>query len=229
MKIRSLNKARSLSDLSLESETIRTLEAAGINAKMLVSAARNDTVWQAYQPDQAKSFKANRLIAYPGIGKVRAAEIIKAVDKAGFLLQESNESLCSRRLVTAILGTPLIFLNSYESLEDMSPEALAVVTKTLNSLHKGQKHVLEYCFGFEDGEFHTVEEYAKNVHRNPEVIWRLKLKGLTKLSSPENSTRLRIATCYSRDVLYNRIDKAQVKIYNLQEELNSLKRFNPYA
>ena len=229
MVLRKLTKYDYLEELELKNETLRTLKAINISIQDLISAARNDVVWQTYMPSESSSHKANQLMHYTGIGKTRAQEIIMAIDELGFILHESEHSIYARRLVVLVFGDPTLFIDCYENLENLSPEALAVVEEIVqDALTKEEKQLIETHLGYMDGIYRPTEECAKIAGITQKRAQRLLSKARVKLRRDCYRPKLEVATCYSHIALADTIADLQWEIFNLQRELDILKTNSPY-
>lgn len=227
MAIRKLSRYNYLEEIDFQPETLRTLRATGTEVQDLVTAARNDSVWRAYAPSEARKNKANQLMCFTGIGSVRAQEIIAAIDAAGFLLHESDQSRNARRLATAVFGDPQIFVEHYEELEDLSPEALEAVKKVIHEAVGGQ--ALRIIEGYvEDGLQLTLEDYAIRSGLTKGKVQRLLFQSLASLRHQRRRLKLEVATCYSREALIERMTDLRQVIRDLQQEFDLLAEANPY-
>ena len=228
MATRKLTTIYHLEELDLKRETLRTLKAVNVSAQELVAAARNDVAWQTYLPSYSRKYEANQLTRYPGIGEARAKEIIAAVDKAGFILHESEQSRCVRRLLAATLGSSDVLLEHYEDLEDMAPEALEAVDRLIETLGEREAQVIRLGFGLKDGRCHTLEERAHDLGVTRERVRQWEAKALAKLRHPSRRPKLEVAICYSHEALSRRMAELWSNIGKLRLELDSLRAVSPY-
>ena len=230
MATQRLITVHSLKDLDLDPETFRTLSLMNVNVKELVLAARNDATWQAYLPNEVHKPAANRLTCYPGISATRAQGIIRAVDRAGLLLHESKRSRGARWLTSMVLGSPKIFIEHYETLENMSPEALAAVEKVVqNALNDQERQIVNSYFGLKNGYYRTLEESAHKANVTKELAGQLLSRAISRLRHPSCCPKLKVATCFSHEALVERTVKLQRTIHTLQQELELLKANSPYS
>ncbi|MDO5451508.1 MAG: DNA-directed RNA polymerase subunit alpha C-terminal domain-containing protein [Candidatus Saccharibacteria bacterium] len=229
MAIRKLTTIHYLGELGFRPEMLRTLKASNLDVKELILAARNDSVWQTYSPDQSCKTEANQLTRYPGISVIRAKEIIKTTYEAGFLLRESKRSRNARWLVSAVLKNPKVFIEHYENLESMSPEALAAIDEIVqNALNDQELQIVKSYFGLKDGHCLTLEEITRQTNTTKGHAEQLLSKALIKLRHPNYYPGLEVAALYSRKALIDRITRLQCSIRTLQQELNMLKANGPY-
>ena len=222
--VRKISTIHGIDGLKLSPETSRVLEATHISVKDLITIARNDVIWQKYLPSQTRKPEANKLLGLVGIGESRAAEIIKAVDKAGFLLHESERSSNARRLLAAVMGNPMIFAEDYESLREVSSERLRIVNEVVDTAcPKRFIRAFKLYTGLEDGHCHTAEECAEMVGVVPEVVQQTYRRALSRLRNQKHVTRLKAAVLYSDETLANRMEELEYTITACQQELSILK------
>ena len=227
--VRKISTIHSIDELKLSSETARALKATQIGVEELITAARNDVIWQKYMSSQANKSEANKLTKFVGIGESRAAEIIKAVDKAGFLLHESEQSCNARCLLAAVLGSPVVFEEYYESLREVSSERLRIVNEIIESVcPKRFIRTFKLYTGFEDGHRHTVKECAEMVGVVPGIVLQTYRRVLSKLRNQNRVIKLKAAVLYSDEALVCRVDELEYTISACQQELNILKATSLY-
>ena len=227
MAIRKLSAPCYLRELNLNKGTLRVLEDHDINIRTLITMVRNDVVWASYYPTTAR--RANLLTQFRGIGDYRAKELIETVDKAGFILHESEESRRARRLLAIVLGTPTVFMSHYEDLEDMSPEALMAVDITIQEpLDELELQVIRLTCGLEDGAYHTLRECADALDITIDYVRKVRYDALRKLGEDDIRQRLEVATCYSREALSRQMAILRTSLNRLQLELDTLQHGNPY-
>ena len=165
MAVRKLETIHDLEELNLKPATLRALKDANVNVQKLVTSVRYYGILDCCQEMLIRD--------YPGIGKVRAEEIVRAVDEAGFILHESGKSRGARRLlvqVDFVRGHSLkILMEHYEELEDMTLETLVAVDEIIQfaGLSNEEIQYVSLRYGLVDGHMHTSEECA-------DVLWPLK-------------------------------------------------------
>lgn len=224
MGIRKITPLFDFGDLNLKPKTLEAIEAAGITPEQLVTEARRDAARKSWLAQRFES----HLEGHDGIGKVRAQEIIAAVDKGGFILHESNESRWARRLLFQVESSLAKLLEHYEDLESMAPEALASVDHLVNEVLTSQElQILELHYGRE-GDCFTLEKCATHLKISPQQACGLHRKALTKLRLQGNITKLKVAACYSRKALGRKIGRLKDTIANAQQELDDLQEGSPY-
>lgn len=223
-------------DLKLDEKTMGAVMAAGLTVSELIDFARNDVVWRTYRPRSVFSSEwhawidgPNRLLLFSGIDKYCADMIIKAVDEAGFILHESDESCAARRLLASICGGVGIFIEHYDDLEDMSSEATAAVDAILDLfLRSDEVAVIRLRYGFEDGQMHTLDECSARLDISRERVRQIEYDAIARLWRPDIRKGLEVAILYSREALARKVARLQSDIVNLQSELDALTDFNPY-
>lgn len=217
-----------LEDFNLCNETLNALRAADISGKELITLTRNYVVWHTYVSDSSSKTRSNQLTSIPGIGKSRAQEIVAAVDDLGFILHETRGSRNARRLAAAVFKTPQIFIEHYESLENLPPEALKAVDEILDSLNKREKQAIVGRFGLDGREGRIIKDYARETGVPEGKATQWLLSALTKLRSANRRAKLELAVCYPKEVLAKKMIALGREISSLQEELDSLRETSPY-
>lgn len=229
MATRKMMTIRRLEDLHLGAGTLNALRAANVKVEQLIAAARNDAAYRAYCPGSTSGAEANHLTAIPGVGKTRAEEIISAVNEAGFILHESEESRNARRLFAEVDGGPQAFLERYETLESMEPEALEAVDEVLRALPERERQVMTKWLCQPYGGRSPLEDFAHHeLGVTKERAWQLLLKAGARLRGRGNYARLKVATCYTRDALSEEMAALHHEIRRLQQELKALQDGSPY-
>ena len=222
MVTRKLTTIHSLEELKLKPQTLKALKEANVAVEELITAARAYMAWKGI----------DRLTQYPGIGEVRAKEIVQVIDEAGFILHESKQSRSVRRLLVAVLGKSDVLLEHYEDLEDMAPEALDAVDTLIHEVlpERGPRdaEVIEMRFGLKDGQPRSFEECARKLGYTEERVRQLEAKALARLRHPSRLPGLKVAACYSREALARRMATLWSDIGKLQVELDALQSGSPY-
>ena len=230
MATRKLTTIRHLEEFGLKAQTLKALQEAGVKVEELITATRNDVTWRTYLPKHINGAEANHLTAIPGISKVRAQEIVEAVDEAGFILHENETSHNARRLFAEVEGDVHVFLERYETLENMEPEALAVVDEILRTLPEREWKVVSGWLCRSDDGYLSLEDFAhRELGCTEERAWQLVFKAESRLRGSGNYARLKVATCYTRETLSEEMAALRHEIDRLQQELDGLKEATPYA
>lgn len=220
MRTRKLETIHRLEQLAFEPRTLEALKRAGVTVEELITEVRLLQVLQV---------GADHLTRYPGIGKVRAEEIVRVIDDAGFILRESRQSNHARRLLTAVERSPHVLMDHYEDLVEMAPEALETVDGILREvLTSKELQVIELRFGLTGERPSLINECANILGVSVGQIRKLESMALVKLRDHGNCTRLEVATCYSEEALRSRVLQLQSDINELQQELGVLQSCSPY-
>ena len=227
MTVRRIDTISDLHELDLKPSTMKALEKTDIDVKELVLKARNDAILQNYWVNRSYKPEAEQLSICPGVGKVRAVEIIAAVNRAGFILHESSQSRNARRLVAAVFNSPRIFIDNYEILENMSTEALTAVDRAIEeALSRQEALFIKAYYGL---AVYGTQTYAKGGDGQRPSNSHLRNKALAKLRRPDYLAKLEIATCYSHQALIKKVTSLRLKIKELQQGVAVLIDNNPYS
>ena len=220
VRTRKLETIQRLEQLAFEPRTLEVLKRVGVTVEKLITEVRLLQVLQE---------GTDRLKQYPGIGNVRAKEIVRVIDDAGFILRESQLSNHARRLLTAVEGGPRVLMEHYEGLVEMAPEALEAVDRLIHEVLTSEElQVIKLRFGLTGERPSSINECANILGVSAGQIRKLESMALVKLRDPGNRTRLEVATCYSEETLRSRVLQLQSDIDKLQQELDVLKGCSPY-
>lgn len=220
MRTRKLETIQRLEQLAFEPRTLEALKRAGVTVEELITEVRLLQVLQE---------GTDRLKKYPGIGKVRAEEIVRVIDDAGFILRESRQSNHARRLLTTVERSSHVLMEHYEDLVEMAPEALEAVDGLIREVLTSEElQVIKLRFGLTGERPSLINECANVLGVSAGQIRKLESMALVKLRDPGNRTRLEAATCYSEETLRSRVLQLQSDIDKLQQELDILKGCSPY-
>lgn len=224
MAIRTIDAINSdLDGLNVSTETLRTLTAMHVDTRTLIEDARNDSLWHKYMPEVDKP-EANKLMSYVGINAERAAEIIEALDEAGFILHESESSHSVRKLLAAVLGSPLVFIEKYESLEEVSPQGLQYVNDIVNAACPLRfRRIFKLYTGLEDGHCYTIQECVDMTGTVSQVVQQTHRRTLSRLRHQDTILKLKAAVFYSEEELTHRIRELESTILAYRHELDVMR------
>lgn len=216
MTVRKMTTLVSLDELGLTPSALECIRWSGITVKELIDTARICEIEGG----------TNRFTVQFNIPRQYAAEIVRAVDEAGFILHESKRSRCARRLLVAIFDScfdrELDFLSEYyEDLEEMSPEAFYALDDLLHeALDDRRVLALQLRFGLNDGQPRTQKECAHELSVSPGRIRQLVNVAEARLRHPSHSFKLKAIICYSQEMIERRAFEYRSEIRALEEELD---------
>lgn len=165
MSVRRIDSINSIKELNLNKKTVYTIERGGYTVQDVITAARFGRWW-----------------CLKGVGKVRADNIMKAVDEAGFILRESERSHNVRKLLTeAFYVCRINTTEDYEAQIAFSDEQCEAMLGVFDYLEQIERGVLTLRFGLDGDGPKLLREIASVYQCSEPWIFTIQYHALRKL------------------------------------------------